>query len=51
MGYSHYYERRRNIPAPADAYGRWALDAKVVIAAAEASGIRLAGWEIGRAHV
>ena len=48
MGYSHYYGRRRNVPAPADAYGRWAMDAKALIAAAEASGIRLAGWDGGR---
>ena len=48
MGYTHYYERRRDIAFPPDAYGRFAMDAKALIAAAEASGIRLAGWDGGR---
>lgn len=45
MGYTHYYERRRDVAAPADAYGRWAMDAKAIIAAAKAQGIRIAGWD------
>ena len=45
MGYTHYYERRRDVAAPADAYGRWAMDAKAIIATAEAQGIRIAGWD------
>ena len=48
MGYTHYYERRRDVAAPADAYGRWAMDAKAIVAAAEAHGIRIAGWDGGR---
>lgn len=45
MGYTHYYERRRDVAAPADAYGRWALDAKAIVAKAEERGIRIAGWD------
>jgi hypothetical protein len=48
MGYTHYYERRRDVAAPTDAYGRWAMDAKAIIAAAEGHGIRIAGWDGGR---
>lgn len=47
MGYTHYYERRRDVAAPADAYGRWALDAKAIVAKAEEHGIRIAGWDGG----
>ena len=28
MGYTHYYYRHRDIAAPADAYGRFAMDAE-----------------------
>lgn len=47
MGYTHYYERRRDVAAPADAYGRWAMDAKAIVAKAEEHGIRIAGWDGG----
>ncbi len=50
MGYTHYYERRRDVAAPADAYGRWALDAKAIVAKAEEHGIRIAGWDGGRSQ-
>lgn len=47
MGYSHYWYRSRSVPEPADAYARFAMGVKALIATAEQHGIRIAGWDGG----
>lgn len=45
MGYTHYWTRHREVPVPAEAFGRFAMDAKAVVTAAGNRGIEIAGWD------